>query len=153
MHVREIMTTRVNTCRPEDTLNVAARMMWEDDIGAVPVVDGDRGVLGMLTDRDLCMAAYTRGLPLTAISASDVMSKKIYSCKPSVTLAQAEQLMREHQVRRLPVVDDDNQLVGILTLNDLARATHGSRRGHAELVGTIAAICAPRKPVAVTPAA
>jgi CBS domain-containing protein len=115
------MTTGVDTCRPYDSVSEAARIMWEQDCGAVPVVDGDGVALAMLTDRDVCMAAFTQGRPLTEIRVSSAMSQTLWSCRPEDDLLQAEAKMRSHRVRRLPVVDSERRLVGILSLSDLAR--------------------------------
>jgi CBS domain-containing protein len=117
------MTKDVATCGPDDPLNRAAQLMWERDCGFVPVVESPerRRVVGVVTDRDACMAAYTRGHPLAEIRVGDVMSTGIRACKPSDDLAAAEEKMREAQVHRLPVVDDAEQLLGVISLADIAR--------------------------------
>lgn len=121
MLVAELMHSDVKTCAPDDTLAHAAQLMWENDIGAVPVVEGDR-VIAMLTDRDMSMGAFMRGKPLHEIPVSDVASKHLVTVSANESLDAAEQKMREHQVRRLPVVlDGSNRLAGILSLGDLAR--------------------------------
>ena len=96
MKAEKIMTSDVATCRPEDTLNEAARIMWERDCGFVPVTaeTSDGRVVGILTDRDVCMAAYTRGQRLGEIRVADVMSKDICSCKATDDLDAVEELMR-----------------------------------------------------------
>lgn len=145
------MTTAVKSCGPYDTLNRAAQIMWENDCGAVPVVDHDTRVVGMITDRDLCMAAYTQGVLLNHSQVNGAMSKDIIVCGPAQDIATAEKLMREHQVRRLPVVDDKERLVGILSLNDIARYADRERASKArkrqikdtEVVQTLGAICVP----------
>ena len=81
----------------------------------------------MVTDRDVCMAGYTKGLPLRAITASEVMSRDVFCCAPEDLVTSAEEVMRQRQVRRLPVVDSSGQLVGILSLNDIVRAAGGSK--------------------------
>ena len=123
MKVEEIMTKQVSTCMPSDTLNEAARIMWERDCGIVPIVEdgGTRRVVGVVTDRDACMAAYTQGHPLSEIRVEDVMCKEVTSCRGSADVHDAEQTMREAQVHRLPVVDDANHLLGVLSLVDIAR--------------------------------
>ena len=131
MNVEQVMTTDVMTCRPGDNLNSAARIMWEHDCGCVPVVDDNERVVGMITDRDICMAAYTQGRPLQALGVAGAMSRSVCCCKPADRLETAEELMRTHQVRRLPVMDDQGRLVGILSLGDLARQAKpgGARKG------------------------
>jgi len=121
MHVRELMRTDVVSCGPEEPLDIAARAMWEQDIGVLPVVDREQRVVGMITDRDICMAAYTTGRELRALRVAGAMSKQVVSCAPGDSIGLAAERMRRHQVRRLPVVSD-GRLVGILSLNDYANA-------------------------------
>jgi len=137
----------VRTCGRDDTVNHAARIMWEHDCGCVPVVDGEGRVIGMVTDRDVCMAAYTQGLPLWAIPVATAMSKEVHACRPDDALLVAERIMREHRVRRLPVVAADGTLAGILSLNDVAQEAArehmpATREVSAEgLTETLAAVC------------
>lgn len=153
MKVEQLMTKTVATCRTGDTLNDAARVMWEHDCGVVPIVENDesRRVVGMLTDRDVCMAAYTMGRPLAQIRVRDVMSTAIRSCGSGVDVAEAEGLMRQAQLHRLPVVDDAEQILGVISLADIAREAArevGSRRQEvtiAEIGETLAAISQPRE--------
>lgn len=144
MLVRDFMTRDVQTCRSYESLNAAAHKMWEADIGAIPVLDDKDRVVGMLTDRDVCMAAYTQGRPLRELVIAESMSRSLVTCAPTDTLARAEELMREHAIRRLPVVDEGRHVIGIVSMNDLARAVSRVHRGQGELVATMAAICQPR---------
>jgi CBS domain-containing protein len=149
MRVQEAMSRDVKACRPEDELNRAAQLMWEHDIGFVPVVSETGTVLGVLTDRDLCMAAYTRGLPLNRMRAEDAMSREVEFCASGSDLQVALHLMRETRVRRLPVVDAEGGLVGVLSMNDLARTAErllrlGERDLAADVAATLAVICEPR---------
>ena len=159
MNVGQLMTQSVRSCRAEDTLNMAAQIMWDNDCGCVPVVDAERRVIGMLTDRDACMAAYTQGGPLRALKVSAAMSKKVVSCRPEDTLAAAEGLMKAKQIRRLPVVDADAHLIGIISLNDIAREAEreGTRAKKEvttdEVALALATICRPRSERAVAAAA
>ncbi len=156
MNVENLMTKSVRTCRPEDSLSHAAQIMWEADCGAVPVVSNDEEgrLVGMITDRDVCMAAYTQGRTLGQIQVRDVMAKDLHCCRPSDTVAEAETVMSSAQVRRLPVVDESGHVVGFLSLADLAReAAHerGTKRpaiSEREVVGTLASICEARHGVA-----
>ncbi len=122
MKVADLMTKNVRSCAPTCTLNDAAREMWENDCGVVPVVDAGRTVVGMITDRDICMAAYTRGRPLGEIPVDQVMARKLLTCRPDTALTQAEETMRTAQIRRMPVTDERGALVGLISLNDIARA-------------------------------
>ncbi len=121
MKVEALMMQGVASCRAEDGGNQAARMMWERDCGSIPVVDEDRHVVAMVTDRDLCMASTMEGKALRDIPVQRAMSKELWSCRRDDELSGAEHVMREHQVRRLPVVDSEGRLEGILTLSDLVR--------------------------------
>jgi len=123
MKIEQIMSKDVATCCPDETLSDAARIMWERDCGFVPIVDGaeQRRVVGAVTDRDLCMASYTRGQALGEICIRDVMSTGIRTCKASDDLQAAESILREARIHRLPVVDDAGQLLGVLSLADIAR--------------------------------
>jgi CBS domain-containing protein len=118
--VQKLMTTDVTACTPDDSLNRAAQVMWERDCGVVPVVDADGKLVGVVTDRDLCMACYTRGLPLSALRVGDAMATEPCVCEANDSIGHAVRLMAERQVRRLPVVEG-GRLVGIVALADLAR--------------------------------
>ena len=152
MNVSRIMRRNVETCRPEDSLELAAGKMWEGDIGSVPVVNAEGTVIGMITDRDVSMAGYTQGRLLRDIPVSLAMSKEVFSCFAGDGLIEAEETMRSHQVRRLPVLDASGQLVGIVSLNDLARESErevgakGREVSAREVTATLAAICEPRRP-------
>jgi CBS domain-containing protein len=149
MNVFEVMTRRVYSCRPEDTLAAAAALMWEHDVGCLPVVAADGEVVGMVTDRDICMAAYTRGERLVEMDIASVMSRELHACRPEQSVSKAEELMRLDRVRRTPVVDERGRLLGILSLGDLAReACHQKRRKYGEALDeevttTLAAVSEP----------
>src|SRR5262245_59055465 len=128
MKVNEIMSTDAIGCRGNETVNQAAQIMWEHDCGAVPVIDAEDHVVGMLTDRDICMAAYTQGKPLWEIPVSSACSCNVYTCQPHDTLQTAENIMRVAQIRRLPVVDEAGKLRGVVSLGDLAAHVHRAGR-------------------------
>ncbi|MDZ4773323.1 MAG: CBS domain-containing protein [Planctomycetota bacterium] len=121
MKIADLMTRDVITCGPEDSADQAARLMWEHDCGVIPVVDAQRRPIGMITDRDVCMAGYTMGRRLVDIRVGDVMTRNVQTCSPEEPVAAAEFAMRQRHVRRLPVIDSELRLVGLLSLNDLAR--------------------------------
>lgn len=156
MKVENIMTTDVKYCGENDSLSRAAQLMWENDCGFVPVlaIDGQPKLTGVVTDRDICIAAYTQGKSLSEIPVSAAMAHKVISCKPSDDIRQAEALMSQNHVRRLPVTDEKGVLVGIVSINDLAlEAEHeaGAKKGapelpEAEVAETLAAICEHRTP-------
>jgi len=124
MNVEQLMTKTVWTCTPEDSLREAARIMWERDCGCVPVVEagGSGRVVGIITDRDVCMAAFLAGRSLDGLRVRNAMARVLRSCRPGDTLAEAEGLMRAAHVRRLPVVDESGHILGLLSLADIARA-------------------------------
>ena len=149
MNIDQIMSAEVKTCRPSDTLYQAAQLMWDHDIGAVPVVNDEGEPIAMLTDRDICMACYTQGKAPGEIAVSSAMSQKIVSCFSDESVAAAEALMRTQQIRRLPIVSRKKQLVGVLSLNDIAMHAHTKKSGmHRDELGpdaiarTLSAICA-----------
>jgi CBS domain-containing protein len=120
MNVEQIMNRAVKTCGPHEPLNKAAQIMWDTPCGAVPVVDDQGRPVGFLTDRDICMAAYTQNRPLSELPAEGAMARKPVCCRADDDLDSAARLMREHRTRRVPVVDRNGILVGLLTLDDLA---------------------------------
>jgi len=128
MRVQELMSTNVETVHLDDSLNRAAQIMWEHNCGAVPVIDGESRVVGMLTDRDVCMAGYTQGLPLSQIQVSSACAHVMQTCKMTDSLQTAENIMGAAQIHRLPVVDDDDKLRGIVSLGDLAQHVHRAGR-------------------------
>jgi len=122
MRVEELMTQPVKTCLHTDSLNQAARVMWEDDCKCLTVVDSDGRAVGILTDRDIAMAAYTQGRVLAEMGVALAMTKQLHCCLDSDFIEEAERMMAEHKVRRLPVLDQDRRPVGILSSADIAFA-------------------------------
>ena len=151
MQVKELMTPSPRTCTVDDTAQTAARIMWEQDCGVVPVVDAAGCVCGIVTDRDLCMAAYLQGARLQEIPVWTVMSRDVHACDVGADVRDAERLMRETRVRRLPVLDDEGTLVGVLSLGDVAQAVTKSgavrQAGSegAEFMQTVARVSEPRQ--------
>ena len=150
MRVRDCMTTDLVTCHPEDSDAHAARLMWERDCGVLPVVDDSDRVVGMVTDRDICMGAYTKGETFSSLRVRDAMASDVHECRPTDALEEALNVMARHQVRRIPVVDDQQRLVGLLSMNDVALAIdqlHDRDEKNyltSAALETLAAICAPR---------
>lgn len=150
MKVEQIMSRPALTCGANDSLNRAAQVMWEADIGCVVVLEGDR-LVGVITDRDICMAAYTRGAPLSQVAVREVMSRNVAVVRVDDRLGMAEALMRSKKVRRLPVVDEQDRVVGLLALTDVARAAQQQRGRRVpdvagdEVLSTLGAICEPRR--------
>jgi CBS domain-containing protein len=118
MRVDSVMTRDIVSCEPTDTLAHAAKLMAERDCGCVPVCERG-GVVGILTDRDVCLAAVQRDQKLRDISVQDVMTRDVMTCMPSDSVDAALLKMRQRRVRRLPVTHS-GKLIGVLSLNDVA---------------------------------
>lgn len=127
MHIEEVMSTNVITVGADESANRAAELMWNHDVGYLPVVDHEGHVIAAITDRDICMAAFTQGKPLHEITVRSAMSRTLVYVRPNAALDVAEELMRDSQLNRLPVMDGDNRAVGVVSLKDLARVSE--RRG------------------------
>lgn len=136
MRVERIMSHDVTTCVPHDSLDHAASKMWNSDCGCLPVMatDGSRRVIGIITDRDICMAALFQGKALRDIRVEDAMAKKVLTCRASDDIAEAQRLMQNEQIRRLPVVGNDGELVGIVSMADIAtEAARSQFKKHQEI--------------------
>lgn len=119
MKVRDVMTKTVASCRPDANLAEAAALMWEYNCGLLPVVN-DRGkVAGVITDRDICIAVGTRGLCASELKVRDVSYRPAVLCDADDHVRCALKVMAAERVRRLPVVDHDGNLVGLLSLDDI----------------------------------
>lgn len=158
MRVRDLMTTSVASVPNNQPLSAAARLMWDCDCGAIPVVeDSSDRVVGIITDRDICMSTWSRDSAPSAILISDAMSKNLFHCAPDDSISSAENLMRTKQIRRVPVLDSNRRLMGILSLADIV--TQGQRAGvrpasselaPTEIAATLANICQPRPVTSVS---
>lgn len=149
MRVEEVMSTPPRSVSPRDTLQDAARQMWRHGCGAVAVVDRDQ-VVGMLTDRDVCLAAMIQEASLDGLRVESAMTPVVYTCRAGEALRHVAAAMRDHHVRRLPVVDDAQHLVGMISIDDLAvaaalRQFAGDEALSAqEIATTFASVAAPR---------
>jgi CBS domain-containing protein len=148
MKVQDVMTRDVQTCRLETDLAEAAMRMWRGDFGALPVVTPAGKVVGMITDRDICIAAATKHRDPAKIRVQEAISGRVYGCSPDTEIHEALKIMQEKQVRRLPIIRaDDGRLAGILSINDLALQAQGGPRAELsaqDVESTIRAICAHR---------
>ena len=117
MKISEVMTPNPRSVQPADSLQAAARIMRDEDTGVVPVVENGR-VTGVVTDRDIVIRAVADGDFQSKVS--DICSDDVVTCSAEMSTADVAELMSEHQVRRIPVVDGDERLVGIVSLGDLA---------------------------------
>jgi len=136
MKVENVMSREVLSCGPDDDLGDAAMKMWRGDCGVLPVVWADR-LVGMVTDRDVCMGLAFGGARPSERRVRDVMSPEVYACVTGNDLADALQIMANRRVRRLPVLDGD-QLVGVVSLSDIV--LHAEDRGHPPLRQILSAL-------------
>jgi CBS domain-containing protein len=144
MKAADLSQREIVTCSERDSLEHVASLMWKYDIGGLPVVNEPGRVVGMITDRDVAMAAYLQGAPLRSITVSSVMSRDLVTCKELDLVTNVEQVMRARQVRRIPVVDDQGKLLGMVSINDIARAATEGKLPSADVASTLAAISRPR---------
>jgi CBS domain-containing protein len=146
MKVKEVMTREVKTCAPETDLAAAARSMWMRNCGILPVVDDKGEVVGVITDRDVCIATGCRRRDPATILVSEAMTGQVHSCSPETDLREALQLMQQKQVRRLPVIDVAGKLCGILSMDDVALKVRPDAKapepGAREIHATLKSICA-----------
>jgi CBS domain-containing protein len=144
MHAADLFQREIMTCSERDSLEHVAGLMWKHDIGCLPVTSHDGLLIGMVTDRDVSMAAYLQGAPLRSITVSSVMSKEVVTCRELDDVRDVERAMQNRQVRRVPVIDNDDRLLGMITINDIARAAHEGKLPSADVASTLAAISRPR---------
>jgi len=147
MKVKEIMTSNPKACTPATTLAEAALLMWDGDCGVLPIVTDGRKVVGLITDRDICMATATKYCSPADIAVEEVSSGNVYSVTADDDVRKALETMKEHKVRRLPVVDADETLIGVLSMNDVVlQAQDASEKKataipYTDVVKTYKAIC------------
>jgi CBS domain-containing protein len=149
MKIKELMTRDVRVCQPGDNLSTAAQAMWEGDLGCLPVVDGNGQLVGMITDRDICMAAHLRGAPLWSVPVSDAMAKVVFTCQADHKVDAVLELIGDKRVRRVPVLDTEGKLAGLVTLTTLAQAVDSGAKAKAgvtakDVCRTLCAVTAPR---------
>ena len=121
---QDVMQSPAICCHEHATLNDAARLMWDHDLGALPVVNDAGQPVGMITDRDACMAAYTQGVLLSHGAVASAMSKTLVICNVASPVSEIRALMIQGRVRRLPVVDAEGTLVGMVGLSDIVKEAH-----------------------------
>ena len=109
------------SCTTHDTLERAAQLMWKHDLGCLPVID-DGQVAGIITDRDVCVAACTRSEPLRSVGVADLIAGPAFACRESDEVEVVERAMSEHRLRRMPVVDEQGHPIGSVSLADISRA-------------------------------
>lgn len=130
MKVSDVMSSPASCCSPYEPLSEAARVMWDRDCGFVPVIElVTNALLGVVTDRDLCMASYTQGRRLSDIPIEAIMSAAVVTCRAEDGLDVVHARMREHALRRLVVVDELGAVEGVLSISDLVRVAERAQGG------------------------
>jgi len=121
MRIRHVMTKDPKACAPSDSAQQAARIMRDEDAGIVPVVESaeSRKIVGVVTDRDLCMLVVADACDASATKVETCMTTKVVTCSPDDAVERVTQLMRENQIRRIPVINAERELVGIVALADI----------------------------------
>ncbi|MCI0336490.1 MAG: CBS domain-containing protein [Acidobacteria bacterium] len=151
MKVQNMMTNNVKSCSPDTNLSAAASMMWDADCGVLPVINETGRVVGLITDRDIAIAVATMGRLASDIAVREVTSGQVYAISPDDDIKAALKQMQQGKVRRLPVVNNEGILLGILSLNDIVLRVEELRTKqipgltHEEIVGTCKAIFEHRK--------
>jgi CBS domain-containing protein len=126
MKVHQVMVREVEACHPATDLAAVSMIMWRQDCGVVPVIDDQRRVLGVISDRDICMALATRHRRAEEVTAHEVMSGRVFSVRPDDDVRAALETMKTERVRRLPVVDTERRLQGIVSISDLVMRAQSS---------------------------
>lgn len=148
MQVKDIMTADPATCAPGMNLAAAGALMLNADCGMLPVVDEEGRLCGVVTDRDVCIALATRHTLASQVTVGDVAARQVFTCHPDDDVQTALATMKQHRVRRLPVVGPAGAPVGVVSMNDVVLAA-GPRRAirNEHVVDAFKAICAPPLPV------
>ena len=139
MKVKDCMCNDVCCVKPETNLNEVAKLMSQNHVGCIPVCDDNNAICGIVTDRDILLRAVACEKDTKSCPVSDVMTTNICTCTADEEMTNAQSKMAQNQIRRLPVCDTNNQVVGILTLGDLAQ--NDREIGKQEVSATIKGIC------------
>lgn len=139
MDVKDCMTKNVCCCTPEVNVAEAAKLMCDNHVGCIPVCDANNQVVGLLTDRDVILRTISCDKDAKTTPVSEIMTCGVCSCKPDTSIEEATKLMSDFQIRRIPVCDQNNKIVGILSLGDLAH--HDKTVGTTKVCNTLENIC------------
>jgi len=155
MRVADVMMRTPVWCTPETNLGTAAELLWSRDCGILPILDAQQRVVGVITDRDLCIALGTRNRLPGQVTVGEVASGKLYSCRPEDDIHAALDTMAQHKVRRLPVVTKEGRLEGILSMDNVVLHAEAAETGRAgalsprDIVSTLRSIYGPQLPQVV----
>ena len=136
MKVKDAMHKKAEWVSPDTSVGDIAKKMRDLDVGSIPVGENDR-LIGMVTDRDIACRAVANGTDCSKLKARDVMTKGIVFCRDSEDLSDALRIMEDKKIRRLPVIDDNKRMVGMLSVGDVARASPHALTG--ELMASVSA--------------
>lgn len=143
LRARDVMSSNVTTVHPNDTVQQAARMMRDGDLGAVPVVDRSGRMIGMVTDRDITVRIVASGTDFRNAQVQDCMTDEVFACHENDSLQQCINEMTRHQIRRIAVVDNQNRVMGIISQGDLARHAQNNRQQHDDFTNMVGEISEP----------
>jgi len=143
MKVFEVMTIDVGFCNPEDNLTKAAQIMWEKDCGIVPVIDAEKRVIGVITDRDICIAAASRNRRTSSIKASEMYFRPLKTCAMEDDVKDVLRRMRKYKIKRLCVTNQANELLGIISLTDILLKAGDKKSVRKLIFSTLTAIARP----------
>jgi CBS domain-containing protein len=153
MKVRDAMMGTPISCSPDTNLGAAIELLWNNNCGILPIVDANQKVTGLVTDRDLCIALGTRNRLPGAIPISEVATGQVYSCEPEDDIHSALETMAKYRVRRLPVVNKEGALEGILSMDNVVLHAEHAALGHKpelsneDIVDTLQRIYGPQRPL------
>ena len=139
MKVRDYMSDKVYSCTPSTSVYDAAKLMQENHVGCIPICDNENCMIGVVTDRDLVLRCIANDKNAKETPVSDIMTTNVWTCKPDDEMSNAQNKMGEEQVRRLPVVDNNGKVIGMLTIGDLVN--NDLELGQNEVSDTLNSIC------------
>ena len=139
MKVKDCMSNNVYWVKPETNIQDVVKLMSQNHIGCVPVCDNNNDVCGIITDRDILLRSVACNKDVTTTPISEIMTTKVCTCTQNENIDEAQNKMGNHQIRRLPVCDENNKLVGILTLGNLSQ--NDNQIGKHEVCQTLNNIC------------
>ena len=149
MRVEDLMTKDVSCCNPGTNAAAAAEMMWSRDCGVLPVLEDSGRVVGMVTDRDLCVALGTQDRNASQLPVGEIMHREPSVCAPDDDVRRALKVMAQQRIHRLPVVDKSGTLKGILSMNDVILQAKSETDGvfKDDVIRALKAICEHRQPI------
>ncbi len=151
MKVKDVMRWTVYSCGPGTNLAEAAKVMWDRDCGALPVVNGEGKVIGMITDRDICISLATKNRLASEVAVWESISGEVYTCSPDDDIQDALKTMEVKRVRRLPVINANGELQGVLSMNDIVLKAEGAKGwktsglSYDDVIRTLKAVCVHRE--------